>query len=93
MGRSNDLRSQALDLLRFPLAVVIVIIHVFTPEGIKIQGEVLSLDAYPVFMEVKNIINGFLSGQSVPIYYFISGFVFFFGVEMTLETYIRKLKK
>lgn len=92
MGRNGDLRSQSLDLLRFPLAVVVLIIHVFTSTGVKIQGETMGTDAYPVFLEVNRFIDAFLRGQSVPIYYFISGFVFFLGVEMTKETYLRKFK-
>lgn len=91
MGRT-DLRSQTLDLLRFPLAVVVLMIHTFTTKGLQVRGEELQFTDYPLFMEVNYWIDGFLRGQSVPIYYFISGFVFFLGVEMTKETYLRKFK-
>ena len=91
MGR-NDLRSQTLDLLRFPLAVVVLMIHTFSSEGLELRGQELTFTDHPVFMEVNRWIDGFLRGQSVPIYYFISGFVFFLGVEMTRETYLRKFK-
>ena len=89
MGRI-DLRSQSLDLLRFPLAVVVLTIHIFSTEGITFQGTTSNFEDYPFFMEVNRFIDGFFRGQSVPIYCFISGFVFFLGVEMTRETYIRK---
>ncbi len=46
----------------------------------------------PFFQELNYIINGFLRGQSVPIYYFISGYVFFLGVTLTKEKYVQKLK-
>ena len=88
----NDLRSQSLDLLRFPLAVVIVIIHTFNTGGITLQGTSISVDNMPLFKEINYFIDGFIRGQSVPIYFFISGFVFFLGVELTKETYLRKLK-
>ena len=91
MGRI-DLRSQSLDLLRFPLAVVVLTIHIFSTEGITFQGTTSNFEDYPFFMEVNRFIDGFFRGQSVPIYCFISGFVFFLGVEMTRETYIRKFK-
>lgn len=91
MGR-NDLRSQSLDLLRFPLAVVIVIIHTFNTNGFTLQGTSISVDNMPLFKEINYFIDGFIRGQSVPIYFFISGFVFFLGVELTKETYIRKLR-
>lgn len=39
MGNDRtDIRSRALDLLRFPLAIVIVIVHIFMNDGITIQG-------------------------------------------------------
>ena len=91
MGRT-DMRSQALDLLRFPLAVVVLAVHVFSSDGIIIQGETSGWADYPIFAEFNCFIDGFLRKQSVPIYYFISGYVFFLGVEMTRTTYLRKFK-
>ncbi|WP_296004693.1 acyltransferase family protein [uncultured Alistipes sp.] len=88
----NDLRSQSLDLLRFPLAVVVLVIHTFSTSGFKLQGVSISLADAPVLLEVNHFIDGFLRGQSVPIYFFISGFVFFWGVELTKEKYLQKLK-
>lgn len=88
----NDLRSQSLDLLRFPLAVVVLAIHTFSTEGFKIHGTMVSFENMPVVLEVNHFIDGFLRGQSVPIYFFISGFVFFLGIELTKEKYIQKLK-
>ncbi len=88
----NDLRSQSLDLLRFPLAVVVLAIHTFSTEGFKIHGTTISFENMPVLLEVNHFIDGFLRGQSVPIYFFISGFVFFLGIELTKEKYIQKLK-
>ena len=89
---SNEkLRSESLNLLRFPLAVVVVMIHTFSSAGLKLQGQQLSFDAFAVFQEINHFIDGFLRGQSVPIYYFISGYVFFLGVTLNRETYRRKL--
>lgn len=88
----NDLRSQSLDLLRFPLAVVVLTIHTFSTEGFKIHGTTISFENMPVLLEINRYIDGFLRGQSVPIYFFISGFVFFLGIELTKDKYIQKLK-
>lgn len=87
----NDLRSQSLDLLRFPLAVVVLIIHTFSTSGFRLQRVSISLTDAPILLEVNHFIDGFLRGQSVPIYFFISGFVFFLGVELTKEKYLQKL--
>lgn len=34
----------------------------------------------------------FLSGQSMPIYFFIAGYVFFIGINFTMDVYERKMK-
>ncbi|MCM1300898.1 MAG: acyltransferase [Alistipes senegalensis] len=85
-------RQQALDLLRFPLALVVLTIHTWSSNGFYLQGELIDLQHYPFFQEVNFWIDGFLRGQSVPIYFFISGFVFFLGIEWNRATYRRKLK-
>lgn len=90
MSDRNNLRSQALDLLRFPLAVVIVVIHVFSfVEG---STDITEQSGHRLFVGFCYFIHGFLKSQSVPIYFFISGYVFFLGIELTKDTYIRKLK-
>lgn len=92
MNRSNDLRSQSLDLLRFPLAVVVLTIHTVNSNGFSMHGKKISIDEFPILMEMNHFVDGFLRGQSVPIYFFISGFVFFLGIELTREKYIQKLR-
>jgi len=92
MENKTKLRSQTLDLLRFPLAVVILTVHVINPDGFTIRGVDYSFDTMPGFMTLNYFIDGFLRNQSVPIYFFISGYVFFLGGEFTKETYARKLK-
>lgn len=89
---TNDLRSKSLDLLRFPLALVVLTIHVFTTDGLTIHGQTVTFENMPLMLEVNYFIDGFLRGQSVPVYFFISGFVFFLGVELTKEKYLQKLK-
>ncbi len=86
------MRAQALDLLRFPLCVVIVLIHVLSTNGFVIQGQYVNVAYYPFFSGLYSFVDGFLRGQSVPIYYFIAGFVFFLGVEWTRQKYLQKLK-
>lgn len=82
----NDLRSQSLDLLRFPLAVAVVFIHVWTPEVYGPMGDV------SMYSFINGLIEGLVRGQSVPIYFFISGYVFFLNIDMSPRTYIRKLR-
>ncbi|MBO5181985.1 MAG: acyltransferase family protein [Paraprevotella sp.] len=87
----NKLSSQALDLLRFPLAIIVLLIHVFSSQGLVIHGTQLDLNQYPILQFVNRVIDGFLRGQSVPVYFFISGYVFFREGNLTKEIYRRKL--
>ena len=85
----NNIRSQSLDLLRFPLAIVVLSLHVFSTTGVMLNGSIVQTQLLP---DVQCFIDVFLRGQSVPVYYFISGYVFFLGIELTKRTFVRKLK-
>ncbi len=85
---SKDINSQQLSLLRFPLAVVIIAIHIFAdkPAGYTAAG-------FPLFSAVKSFLSAFLSFQSVPVYFFISGFLFFFGLKTwNTAKWVNKIK-
>lgn len=82
----NDLRSQSLDLLRFPLAIVVMTIHVWFPGVADATADVPALNA------LNGLVAGLLWDQSVPVYFFISGFVFFLNADMSAATYRRKLR-
>lgn len=88
---SHNLRSQSLDLMRFPLAIIIIIVHTFS-QNLILHGEVYSYENMPLLTIINNIIDVFFREQSVPIYYFISGYVFFLGGEFSYSKYNDKLK-
>lgn len=92
MKNTRSLRSQALDLLRFPLAVIVVIVHLFTLEDIALPNVVYKVSEYPMFVYVNVLVGAFLRGISVPIYFFISGYVFFFNASFTIDIYKKKLQ-
>lgn len=91
--RRNNIRSQSLDLLRFPLAVVVASIHVIASRSYPLAN---GLNVHIERMEGADwffaFFDAFLRGQSVPIYFFIAGYVFFLGIELTMDTYARKLR-
>lgn len=91
----NKRHSQVLDLLRFPLAVVIVIVHVFMGQSvIFVQGTEYSFAGMTIFSFFMKFVDAFLRNQSVPIYFFISGYVFFLSVKESYpkDMYVMKLK-
>lgn len=87
-SKPDNLHSQALNLLRFPLAIVIIAMHIFAdmPAGYTPED-------FPIFSAVNTFSKAFLQSQSVPIYFFISGFVFFLGLK-TWDTnkWVKKIK-
>ncbi len=91
MYQRGELRSQALDLLRFPLAVCIVVIHAFPAVRMMETFGINPVDS-PILVAVSRYVFGSLDEAVVPIFFFISGLVFFINYEPTRETYIRKLK-
>lgn len=94
-GKDGELlRRQTLDLLRFPLALVVLTVHIW-PETAELaitnfHGSVFD---YPLLRAIKHTTDAFFRWQSVPIYFFISGYVFFYGIEAwNRNVYLRKLK-
>lgn len=87
---SSDLRKDSLDLLRFPLAIIVVMVHVFGPSAAPNEYLYWCQD-FKVFHALNLFIDAFLRGISVPIYFFISGFVFFLNTDFNKEVYLRKL--
>lgn len=78
----SDIRSRSLDLLRYPLALVVLTAHLC-------GGHDGPMEYIPWLSRAT---AAFISGQSVPIYFFIAGYVFFFNTELTHEVYLHKLK-
>ena len=79
----SALRSRSLDLLRYPLALVVLTVHL---RGVHTH---LMIDYAPWLWR---FIQAYLSGISVPVYFFIAGYVFFLNVNLTRETYLRKMR-
>lgn len=89
----SDLRLQCLGILRFPLALVVVFIHCFDTRDFAVDGVLMTMADFPLYAWINSFKSAFLSGNSVPIYFFISGFLFFLWNDMTKEAYIGKLRR
>lgn len=87
---SSVVRDPSFDLLRFPLAIIILVVHVFSVTGVQTMFGLTTVPQFPV---VQGFINAFVRGHSVPIFFFISGYVFFLGKSLTYSTYVQKIKK
>lgn len=96
ISNPEQLRRQTLNLLRFPLAIVVMLIHIWpsSPIAHTSLSDSVTTDffQFPILSVICTAVTGFLRGQSVPIYFFIAGYVFFYNVEFNQNTYIKKLK-
>ena len=92
MDNNHSLRQYALDLLRFPLAVIVVIVHTFNSENVVALGTTYRVSDYQLFQDAMIFIDAFLRGISVPIYFFISGYVFFVGIKFSGTVFKQKIK-
>ena len=90
---TNDkLLSQTISFLRFPLIVGVVLIH--NKMGVvNIQGSVVNFgEWWPWLNYIFDFFSNVLPSVSVPLFFFISGYLFFYNIDFDKSVYIRKLK-
>lgn len=77
----NPILSKAISLSRFPLAALIVLKHYYTPD---IAAETLngSIAEYPIYHYVGEFTKGVFPAMAVPLFFFISGYLYFNKVEL-----------
>ncbi len=86
------LQSKVISFLRFPLIVAVVMIH-SSPQHIIVGGvEFFDDNNLGFYGYIYNLITEIIAQSAVPLFFFISGFLFFKG-EFTYESYLRKLKR
>lgn len=89
-----SLLSRTISALRFPLIVTIVILHSSLSE-VNIGGENLTAveTLTPVYSNLSFLLGQIFSRIAVPLFFFISGFLFFFNVkQFTKDVYLQKIK-
>ena len=89
---SVKLQSATIDLLRFPLAIMVIFIHM-NPDVINLVDADFSLISEHGLYNVTGILlSHVLTHIAVPTFYFISGFLFFFNFqEWSWDGYKKKL--
>lgn len=85
---NEELQSKTIDFLRFPLIVGVVLIHA------HLATNVLQESRFVVYDTVSYLISDVVARVAVPLFFFISGFLFFHRSGcFSLSTYVCKLKK
>ena len=91
--KDDHLTSPTITLLRFPLTVMVVFIHYnMGVRGFSLHGETYGLDAPEWFRCVTALFSDVLPRTAVPLFYIISGFLFFRGGLFDSDVWRRKLR-
>lgn len=89
--KNDELLSKTISLLRFPLIVGVVFIHNIMGQ-IDIQGVTVSYDSRPWLAYTMIFFGNVLPAIAVPLFFFFSGFLFFYKTDFTMTVYKKKLK-
>ena len=88
----EKLLSQTISWLRFPLIVGIVLLHTYILNR-PVAGYVVTEDNSPYFAIFEHIAKADIGEITVPLFFFISGFLFFYRVDKwNQQVYVKKLK-
>lgn len=94
MITSTSILSKTITYLRFPLIIAVVFIHTQLGDtiinGMSVAGE----NNFLIHNLLFHIITNELARIAVPLFFFMSGFLFFYKTDtFNLDSYIKKLKK
>ena len=89
---NEELLSKTISSLRFPLTIGIVYIHFNLASGLAIHGAKYGLDNPDWYFILMNYISEVIARIGVPLFFIISGFLFFYGTEFDGDVYKKKLK-
>ena len=85
--------SETISYLRFPLIVLVVMIH-SKFDGVVVNGVGLMHDGgFPCYSTISTLVSNIIASIAVPLFYFISGFLFFFKTFLVLMYIVAKSKK
>ena len=73
--------SEIINMLRFPLAVLVVFIHSFGPDIILEELHVNDFDGNTFYNYFRILISVVISRSAVPLFFMISGYLLFFKVK------------
>lgn len=91
---NENLQSKVITLLRFPLSVFVVLIHSSFSSFMIGGGKTLAVEAYPIYYNISYIFSDIIGWIAVPLFFFISGYLFFYGIEnFSKEIYWKKIRK
>ena len=88
---ASETLSKTISFLRFPMIVGIVFIHAQNQSLYEAAGGDVS--DVPVYLFVQNFFSQGVCSMCVPLFFMISGYLFFVKTEWSKETYLKKLRR
>lgn len=89
---NDELLSKTISYLRFPLTVGVVFIHFNLANGLNVHGIQYRLDNPEWYSLIVYIVSVLLPQIGVPLFFIISGFLFFYRTDFGKGVYTQKLK-
>lgn len=84
----NNLTSQTITAIRFPMIVCVVLLHTFIIDR-PVNGQVfIPSGRYPIFDIFQQLYQNELANVAVPMFFFISGYLFFYGIKKITYLYL-----
>ena len=84
--------SERLDMLRFPLIVGVVFIHAYH-STVVVSGQEIGVSQTGHFASfTRYYLSNVIARVSVPLFFMLSGYLFFYGFDGTWAGYLRKFK-
>lgn len=88
-----SLTSKVISFLRFPLIIGVVFIH-SVPHAVKLGGtSMVDMADFGIYNIVNILISQRIARIAVPLFFFISGYLFFNKGSFSKSAYLDKLKK
>lgn len=88
----QEVQSKSIDLVRFPLILGVIFIHTYGTELLS-EGPLSGSGAVQSIYEfTRELLSEGIGRVAVPLFFMISGFLFFLNTDFNKATYLRKLR-
>lgn len=89
----NQNISDRINLLRFPLIIGVILIHSYGSEILYSSGSSVAPNHMPyIAIFIQTVISRVFAASSVPLFFIISGFLYFKNFSFSFESYTAKMK-
>ena len=89
----NSTLSKTFSSLKWILALTVVADHFIRVTGLRINGTALPMESYPGLNTLFLLIVSFLKNYAVPVFFFMSGFLFISETNSSIGKYADTIKR